>query len=155
MVTMPSTKRLAIETKRLRDEPLPGITAVPKEDNPRYFDVILFGPQSSPYEGGIFKLELFCDKDYPLTPPKVRFLTKIYHPNVDRIGRICLSILKENVDGGWSAALQIGKVLLSIQALMSAPNVDDPLDTTVAENFKRNQKEAEAKARQWTAMYAV
>ena len=53
-----------------------------------------------------------------MAPPKVRFLTKIYHPNIDRLGRICLDILKDK----WSPALQIRTVLLSIQALLSAPN---------------------------------
>lgn len=73
---------------------VPGISAVPHEDNLRYFDVTVDGPTQSPYEGGLFKLELFLPDDYPMTPPKVRFLTKIYHPNIDRLGRICLDVLK-------------------------------------------------------------
>jgi ubiquitin-protein ligase len=68
--------------------------------------------------GGIFRLELFLPEDYPMAPPKVRFLTKIYHPNIDKLGRICLDILKDK----WSPALQIRTVLLSIQALLSEPN---------------------------------
>ena len=44
--------------------------------------------------GGVFKLELFLPDDYPMTPPKIRFLTKIFHPNVDKLGRICLDVLK-------------------------------------------------------------
>ena len=73
---------------------VPGISAVPHEENLRYFDVAIHGPSQSPYEGGIFKLELFLPDDYPMTPPKIRFLTKIYHPNIDRLGRICLDVLK-------------------------------------------------------------
>jgi ubiquitin-conjugating enzyme E2 N len=58
-------------------------------------------------------------------------MTKIYHPNVDRLGRICLDILKDK----WSPALQIRTVLISIQALMSAPNPDDPLNNEAAEHW--------------------
>ena len=81
---------------------------------------------------------------------QVRFLTKIYHPNVDKLGRICLNILKDK----WSPALQIRTVLLSIQALLSAPNPDDPLDNGVAEVWKTNEAQAMATARSWTAQYA-
>lgn len=98
---------------------MPGINAVPHSENLRYFDVTIDGPGSSPYEGsfsfadplgwgrftvanhtrstavgGNFKLELFLPDDYPMVPPKIRFLTKIFHPNVDKLGRICLDVLK-------------------------------------------------------------
>ncbi|KAK2077563.1 Ubiquitin-conjugating enzyme E2 36 [Prototheca wickerhamii] len=131
-------------------EPVPGISASPSEENLRYFNVIILGPDSSPYQGGVFKLELFLPEDYPMAAPKVRFLTKIYHPNVDKLGRICLDILKDK----WSPALQIRTVLLSIQALMSAPNPDDPLDEAVARHWKSDESRAMNTARAWTAQYA-
>ena len=106
--------RIRKETERLLKEPIEGVTATPYEDNYRYFNVLIEGPSESPYERGLFRLELFCTAEYPMSPPKVRFLTKIYHPNIDKIGRICLDILKDK----WSPALQISKVLLSIQALV-------------------------------------
>eukprot|EP01129_Flabellula_baltica_P002977 TRINITY_DN12845_c0_g1_i1.p1 TRINITY_DN12845_c0_g1~~TRINITY_DN12845_c0_g1_i1.p1 ORF type:complete len:156 (+),score=36.29 TRINITY_DN12845_c0_g1_i1:40-507(+) len=150
--------RIVVETRRLLQDPTPGITAEPFPDNLRYFNVTIAGPIDSPYEGGIFRLELFLTANYPLEPPKVRFLTKIYHPNVDRLGRICLSILKMkkdgNDEGGWAPSLQIRTVLLSIQALMSAPNPDDPLANDVAEHWKSNEEAARAEARRWTDMYA-
>merc|ERR1712060_1008029 len=138
------------ETQRLLTEPVPGISASPYTDNLRYFDVIVAGPSGSPYEGGIFKLELFLPEEYPMQPPKVRFLTRIYHPNIDRLGRICLDILKDK----WSPALQIRTVLLSIQALLSAPNPDDPLANDVADHWKRNEEEALQTAAQWTQKHA-
>ena len=100
--------------------------------------------------GGIFKLELFLPADYPMAPPKVRFLTRMYHPNIDKIGRICLDILKDK----WSPALQIRTVLLSIQALLSAPNPDDPLDNDVAEHWKTDEAAAVRMAADWTRQYA-
>mmetsp|Transcript_6563 Transcript_6563/g.20680 ORF Transcript_6563/g.20680 Transcript_6563/m.20680 type:complete len:88 (-) Transcript_6563:209-472(-) len=86
-----------------------------------------------------------------MCPPKVRFLTKIYHPNVDRLGRICLDILKDK----WSPALQIRTVLLSIQALMSAPNPDDPLNNEAADHWKKDERSALQQARTWNRQYAV
>ncbi|OMO92460.1 Ubiquitin-conjugating enzyme, E2 [Corchorus olitorius] len=80
----------------------------------------------------------------------VRFLTKIYHPNIDKLGRICLDILKDK----WSPALQIRTVLLSIQALLSAPNPDDPLSENIAKHWKTNEAEAVETAKEWTRLYA-
>lgn len=128
----------------------PGISASPSEENMRYFNVMILGPSQSPYEGGVFKLELFLPEEYPMAPPKVRFLTKIYHPNIDKLGRICLDILKDK----WSPALQIRTVLLSIQALLSAPNPDDPLADNVAKHWKANETEAVEIAKEWTRVYA-
>ena len=143
-------RRIVKETQRLMAEPVEGISVAPTEDNMRYFHVVIVGPSSSPYEGGVFKLELFLPEDYPMAAPKVRFLTRIYHPNVDKLGRICLDILKDK----WSPALQIRTVLLSIQALMSAPNPDDPLDENVAKMWKTEEARAMETAREWTRMYA-
>lgn len=77
-------------------------------------------------------------------------MTKIFHPNIDKIGRICLDILKDK----WSPALQIRTVLISIQALLSAPNTDDPLDNDVNAQWLANEDAAIAKATQWTRQFA-
>ena len=94
--------------------------------------------------GGIFKAELLLTDDYPMTAPKVVFNTKIYHPNIDNLGRICLDILKDK----WSPALQIRSVLLSIQALLSSPNPDDPLNNEAATQWKNDEVNALKKGNQ-------
>eukprot|EP00927_Polykrikos_kofoidii_P062371 TRINITY_DN57180_c0_g1_i1.p1 TRINITY_DN57180_c0_g1~~TRINITY_DN57180_c0_g1_i1.p1 ORF type:complete len:176 (+),score=22.67 TRINITY_DN57180_c0_g1_i1:81-530(+) len=144
-------KRIEKETQKLYQEPPPGVSAVPDEGNYRYFHILMQGPSGTPYDGGKYSLELFLPEGYPMEPPKVRFLTKIYHPNIDKLGRICLDVLKDK----WSPALQIRTVLLSIQALLSAPEPSDPLDTSVADHFTQNRKQAEEVAREWNAMYAM
>ncbi|PVH14381.1 uncharacterized protein CXQ87_002514 [Candidozyma duobushaemuli] len=125
-------KRIIKETERLVSDPVPGITATPSDDNLRYFEVTIDGPNSSPYAN-------------------VRFLTKIYHPNIDKLGRICLDVLKDN----WSPALQIRTILLSIQALLGAPNPDDPLANDVAQDWKADEQKAIEVAKEWTEKYAV
>lgn len=107
-----------------------------------------------------------------MTPPKIRFLTKLYHPNVDKLGRICLDVLKSmpwtvlirttckpaancSPPDNWSPALQIRTILLSIQALLGAPNPDDPLAPDVAKAWKEDEKAAVATAREWTLKYAM
>lgn len=136
-----------------------GIYAEPYPDNFRHFKVKIAGPTGTPFEGGMFHLELYLPEEYPMVPPKVLFLTRIYHPNIDKlgtslpsptIGRICLDILKDK----WSPALLIKAVLLSIQALLSAPNPDDPLDNDIAHVWKTDLKKARETAAQWTALYA-
>ena len=120
-------------------------------DSMQEFYVNFHGPPDSPYEGGVFELELFLPEEYPMAAPKVRFLTKIYHPNIDTLGRICLDILKDK----WSPALQIRTVLLSIQALLSAPNPDDHLSEKIAKAWKVDEAEALKTAKEWTQRFAI
>ena len=87
--------------------------------------------------------------------PKVHFNTKIYHPNIDQLGRICLDILKsDEKKGKWSPALQIKQVCISIQQLLGAPNPDDPLNSKCAKHWKDNEEDAIKKAKMFTLKYA-
>jgi len=109
------------------------------------------GPPDTPYEGGNFELEIKVPETYPFNPPKVRFVTKIWHPNISSVtGAICLDILKDQ----WAAAMTLRTVLLSLQALLSAAEPDDPQDAVVARQFKENMEMFQITARHWTHVYA-
>jgi len=109
------------------------------------------GPPDTPYEGGKYKLEIKIPDTYPFNPPKVRFITKIWHPNVSSVtGAICLDILKDQ----WAAAMTLRTVLLSIQALLAAPEPDDPQDAVVARQYQENFAIFKATAQHWAAVYA-
>jgi len=109
------------------------------------------GPPDTPYAGGKYKLEIKIPDTYPFNPPKVRFITKIWHPNISSVtGAICLDILKDQ----WAAAMTLRTVLLSIQALLAAPEPDDPQDAVVARQYQENFTIFKATAQHWSSVYA-
>uniref|UniRef100_A0AAX7SZR6 UBC core domain-containing protein n=1 Tax=Astatotilapia calliptera TaxID=8154 RepID=A0AAX7SZR6_ASTCA len=109
------------------------------------------GPPDTPYEGGRYQLEIKIPETYPFNPPKVRFITKIWHPNISSVtGAICLDILKDQ----WAAAMTLRTVLLSLQALLAAAEPDDPQDAVVANQYKQNPEMFKQTARLWSHVYA-
>ncbi|KAJ6240654.1 hypothetical protein M0813_24019 [Anaeramoeba flamelloides] len=118
----PSKKRLMRDFKKLQSDNLVGINAVPDKNNIMEWAAIMFGPEDSPWEGGIFKLKLDFSEEYPNKPPSVKFISKIFHPNVYNDGRICLDILKSN----WSPIYDVSSILTSIQSLLTDPNPRSP-----------------------------
>ena len=95
--------RIQKEIQKIKSEPIKGIEVIPNKDDFHLFSVNLDGPPESPFEGGLFHCDLLLPEDYPMSPPKIIFNTKIFHPNIDKLGRVCLDILKNN----WTPALQI------------------------------------------------
>jgi len=126
-------------------------SAGPVADDLFNWQATIMGPENSPYEGGVFYLKIDFPIDYPFKPPKVTFLTKIYHCNINRSGGICLDILKE----AWSPALTVSKVLLSICSLLDDPNPDDPLEPSIANIYKNNREKFNENARFNTLRYAM
>lgn len=120
------------------------------EDNLKEWKIILFGPQDTVYENGKFHITINFPNDYPYNPPLVLFKTKIYHPNINENGNICIDILKEE----WSPILTINKILYSLSSLLSEPNPNDPLVEEIATEMLQNKKEFEIKAKEYTKIYA-
>jgi ubiquitin-conjugating enzyme E2 D/E len=109
------------------------------------------GPPRSPYRGGIFHLLLTLPSAYPLKPPTVRFLTRIYHPNVNPQGDLCMDALQPS---NWVPGLTLEFLLISIVGLLSDPDVDDPFVPEIASTYIRDKAEFDRSAEVYTAKYA-
>jgi ubiquitin-conjugating enzyme E2 D/E len=145
-----ATTRIKKELKIIQDEANENVSAGPSDDNLFEWSAMIIGPTKTPYEGGMFRLKIYFPVDYPFKSPKVIFTTKIYHPNINTGGIICLDILKTQ----WSPALTISKVLLSICSLLNDPNPNDPLEPQIAKQYVDDKAKYEDIARQWTLQYA-
>jgi len=146
------SKRLQKELKEFMDAPSNWCKAeLVNEDNLFLWRAEIIGPDKSPYEKGVFKLEIDIPTDYPFKPPKVKFLTKIYHPNVKSDGNFCTDILTTE---GWSPQLKISQVLVTIRQLLSDPNVDNPLEPEIALQYKSDKNAFIKTAKEWTKKHA-
>ncbi|KAF9811800.1 hypothetical protein IEO21_06412 [Rhodonia placenta] len=109
------------------------------------------GPEGTPYEGGHFKVDIIIPESYPFQPVKMKFITKVYHPNVSSAsGAICLDILKD----AWSPVLTLKSTLISLQSLLCSPEPRDPQDAEVAKHYMTSKSSFEETARYWTQAYA-
>ena len=104
-------RRLLKDLKKLESEDSnTGITATPDENSLFRWKAVIFGPDETEWEGGVFHLILEFSDDYPNKPPKVKFLTKMFHPNIYNDGSICLDILQNM----WSPVYDVSSILTSI-----------------------------------------
>ncbi|KAK9764134.1 hypothetical protein K7432_008613 [Basidiobolus ranarum] len=146
--------RMKKELELLECDPPPGIMCWPVDDILNRLSARIKGPKDTPYEDGIFQVEVQIPDRYPFEPPKAQFVTPIYHPNIDNQGRICLDILKMPPKGSWKPSLNISTMLTSLLVLMSEPNPDDPLLVEVAKEYCENRSLFLKKARDCTKSYA-
>lgn len=148
---MAAVRRILKELQDINKSPTEGIICGPLDQNdPFKWQATIQGPTESPFENGNFNLSIAFPQDYPFKPAKFQFTTKIYHPNVNPQGSICLDILSSQ----WSPALTTVKVLMSIQSLMTDPNPDDPLVADIARIYKNDRPKYNATAKEWTEKYA-
>lgn len=134
------------------DRDTSGVFAKPVNDsNKNHLLGTIKGPGGTPYENGSFDVDIVIPAQYPFEPPKMKFITKIWHPNVSsQTGAICLDILKDQ----WSPALTIKTALLSLQALLCSPEAGDPQDAQVAQMYLNDIDEFNKQAKSWTDTYA-
>ncbi|ELU14345.1 hypothetical protein CAPTEDRAFT_220586 [Capitella teleta] len=144
-------RRLRIELKTLRADPPEGIQAIPLDRQRCHWQACITGPQGSPYQGGLFYLYVQIPNNYPMRPPVVRFITKIFHPNISWHGDVGLDSIQHN----WSLALTLSKVLISIQSLLTDPYCHVCMLPAAATLFTKQRPLFDQIARIWTWKYAM
>uniref|UniRef100_A0A914M218 UBC core domain-containing protein n=1 Tax=Meloidogyne incognita TaxID=6306 RepID=A0A914M218_MELIC len=144
-------KRIHKELVDFGKEPPVLCNAGPVGEDLWNWQATITGPPNSPYQGGVFYLNINFPQDYPFKPPQISFKTPIYHPNISNEGSICLDILTHK----WTPALTIPKVLLSICSLFDDPNPKSPLNREAADLYVRDRAAYNVKVREWTQKYAM
>lgn len=147
---MGSIRRIQKELKDFERDPPNGISASSDNNNLTHWTAIIVGPEKSPFEGGVFSLDINFSPEYPFKAPKISFKTRVFHPNINNKGDICLDILKNQ----WSPALTISKVLLSICSLLVDPNADDPLNPEAANIYRTNREKYNDIVREYVQRFA-
>lgn len=146
-------QRISRELSKMTNNPPSGI-CVSSEDKLNIIEAKITGPPDTPYAEGLFCLEVLIPEKYPFTPPCIKFITKVYHPNIDENGRICLDLLKMPPSGNWKPTIGLEGLLIAIRSLLESPNPDDPLMGDIAEEYKNYKDIFTKKAKQYTQDYA-
>jgi ubiquitin-conjugating enzyme E2 D len=142
-----AARRLAKELEKVRES----FDAECVDDNIMSWQVALPGPDHSPYYGGTFLVELVFSSEYPFRGPEIRFQTKIYHPNINHKGEVCLGEMISE----WKPVYTPLMVMAKVSELLTHPNPDDPLVVQIASLLKSDYKGFKTKAEEWTHEYAM
>lgn len=149
-------RRLQKEIQDILKDTQSGITVTTSQGSTEFADLTHFhghftGPPDTPYEGGKYDVDIRITPEYPFKPPEMRFITRIWHPNVSsQTGAICLDTLGQ----AWSPVLTLKSALISLQSLLSSPEPKDPQDAEVASMLITRPEEFAHVAREWAIRYA-
>ncbi|RLV84126.1 Ubiquitin-conjugating enzyme [Meyerozyma sp. JA9] len=149
---MSRVKRINKELEECRQDTHSGISlSLNNESDLTHLTGYFKGPPGTPYEGGVFSVDINIPNEYPFKPPVMKFLTKVYHPNISSVtGAICLDILKD----AWTPIYTLKSCLISLQSLLQSPEPNDPQDAEVAKHYLSNLKGFNDTAAYWTKIYA-
>ncbi|RXW15389.1 hypothetical protein EST38_g10466 [Candolleomyces aberdarensis] len=143
-----NTLLLRRQLQELTKRPVEGFSAGLVDDNNLYeWDIMIIGPPDTLYEGGFFKARLSFPPEFPLLPPKMKFITPMWHPNIYDDGTVCISILHapgedqygyEDAGERWLPVHTVESILLSVISLLSSdtPNLDSPANVDAAKEVR-------------------
>ena len=142
--------RLSEERKSWRKDHPFGFIARPMKNQDGTMNLMLWeygipGKKGTPWEGGMYRGQMIFKEDFPSTPPKVKFVPPLFHPNVYPSGTVCLSLLDEEKD--WRPAITVKQLLLGIQDLLNDPNIKDPAQAEAYTCYCQNRAEYEKRVR--------
>ncbi|RWV89268.1 hypothetical protein GW17_00048585 [Ensete ventricosum] len=144
-------KQLAKELKNLDETPPDGIKVIVNDDDFSIIFADIEGPAGTPYENGVFRMKLLLSHDFPQSPPKGYFLTKIFHPNIAMNGEICVNTLKKD----WNPSLGLRHVLLVVRCLLIEPFPESALNEQAGKMLLENYEEYARHARLYTGIHAL
>ncbi|XP_031589461.2 uncharacterized protein LOC116315329 [Oreochromis aureus] len=147
---MEKDKRIVEELKCLHCDPHPFFRVYPSESDLTFWRILMQGPPDTPYEKGVFELYCQFGPEYPVKPPLIRFVTRVYHCNVNSVGRICHNIF----DRSYNAHITMRDIFDAVYGLLIIPEPDDPLDSILAEEFLTSRETYEREARKHTEEHA-
>ncbi|KAJ3181104.1 ubiquitin-conjugating enzyme E2 G1 [Gaertneriomyces sp. JEL0708] len=137
------------QLKELTKHPVEGFSAGLADDNIYEWDVMIVGPEGTLYEGGFFKARLSFPTSYPQMPPKMKFISDIWHPNVYDNGEVCISILHapgedkygyEKAEERWLPIHTVETIVLSVISMLSSPNDESPANIEAAKQWREDPK---------------
>ena len=156
---MSAIRRLQKEYKDLTSKPYDEFSVSLSEDNIYKWEIIIFGPSDTPYEGGMFKSIMDFPHEYPNKPPQLKFTSDIYHPNIHTDGKVCISILHEGEDQWgyessaerWKPIHGVSSVIMSVISMLSDPNDESPANIDAAVMWREKYEDFKKKVYQCVA----
>uniref|UniRef100_H2YUW4 E2 ubiquitin-conjugating enzyme n=1 Tax=Ciona savignyi TaxID=51511 RepID=H2YUW4_CIOSA len=148
---MAATRRLQQEMLGIQGEGVKTYRFLDGDDKNLLSWKMLLIPDFVPYNKGAFRIDIVFPAEYPFKPPKITFKTKIYHPNVDEKGQICLPIISPE---NWKPATKAVQVLHAVLALMAAPEPEHPLRGDLAEEYTKDKNKFLKNAEDYTKKHA-
>jgi len=148
---MAATRRLQKELQDLRSSGVRAFRDVQVDESNILYWVGLIVPDNPPYNKGAFKIEISYPAEYPFKPPKIIFKTKIYHPNIDEKGQVCLPIISAE---NWKPATKTEQVIQALVSLVNDPEPDHPLRADLAEEFVKDRRKFIKNAEDFTRKHS-